>query len=167
METIANDTLNNILGHHSPQRHLSTIHLKEFNNIKVGHHIFMTIDVHYSSSRNLCLSQSRSIVILTQGAVMLHKEQMHLNLHIYNNVCLQYTPKHPIHPLQAKSKFPVLRKYFGWWPVNNLLKAYLKNSLSKWLKGQSKKLSEKGLTAGNKGDKIKRRSLWKSSPNLH
>ena len=57
------------------------VHLKEFNNIKVGHHVYMTIDVNYSSSRNLCLSQSRSLVISTQGAVMLHKEQMHLNLY--------------------------------------------------------------------------------------
>ena len=77
------------------------------------------------------------------------------------------TPKHPIHPLQAKSKFPVLQKYFGCWPVDDLLKAYLKNSSSKWQKGQSKKLSEKGLTVGNKGDKNKRRLLRKSSPNLH
>ena len=57
------------------------IHLNEFNNIKVGHHVYMTINVNYSSSRNLCLSQLRSLVILTQGAIMLHKEQMQLNLY--------------------------------------------------------------------------------------
>ena len=73
-----------------------------------------------------------------------------------------------IHPLQAKFKFPALRKYVDCWPVDDLLKAYLKNSSSKWRKEQSKKLSEKGLTTGtNKRDKKKGKSSRKSSPNLH
>ena len=88
---------------------------------------------------------------------------------IYNNVCIfNFTHVPFVFNLsQAKTKFPVLWKYVGCWPINDLLKAYLKNSSGKWQKGQLKKLLEKELTKGtNKRDK-KRKSSHKSSPDLH
>jgi hypothetical protein len=63
---------------------------------------------------------------------------------------------------KAKVRFRVLRRYTGSWPVDDLIKCYLKNSSSKWRRTQGKKLA--GKTPFGKKEKRRRsKSPRKSS----
>ena len=75
-----------------------------------------------------------------------------------------FNARHPLNPpLQAQAKYPELRKFVKCWPVEDMLKTYLKNSSNKWRAAQKKKQSDQGLTKGQtKKDKKRDNSACKS-----
>ena len=85
----------------------------------------------------------------TQRRVSDHKNLMHLNLYMkwyvlsLKAVVFLLNP-----PLQTQVKFPELQKFVNCWPIEDMLKNYLKNSSNKWCTAQRKKQLNLGLTKG-------------------
>ena len=66
-------------------------------------------------------------------------------------------------PSQVQVKYPELQKFVKCWPVEDMLKSYLKNSSNKWRTAQKKKQLDLGLIKGKtKKDKNRDNSHTKS-----
>jgi hypothetical protein len=61
---------------------------------------------------------------------------------------------------QAVSKFPDLDDYSRFWPVDDLLKAFLKSSSSRWRREQRQKAANKAL---EKAEKAKAKKVKKAN----
>ena len=100
---------------------------------------------------------------LTQRRVSNHKNLMHLNLYTKRYVLSLKAPEFLLNPpLQTQAKFSELRKFVNCWPIEDMLKNYLKNSSNKWRTAQRKKQSDLGLTKGQTKKDKKRGNSHKS-----
>ena len=138
--------------------------LKAFDTIKVGHCVSRSIPANSLPCTAICCQLSQKLEWDWHSEELPFTKTQCIRIYIQNSMYFTSSSSIPLNlPSQVQVKYPELWKFVKCWPIEDMLKNYLKNSSNKWRTAQKKKQLDLGLIKGKtKKDKSRDSSCTKS-----